>query len=125
MEQPPVQQRGYSNRRIRKSTAIPPVVSSVIFIISAGGFSNTVLPVLQQPDFFESLQRDGFAGDLLAVGKVHQCGFGGLADESFIGAVSGPLLSFLPKTEIFTYRFGCTRRSSSNVFRLRVVDSRF
>lgn len=45
--------------------------------------------------------------------------------ESLSGALSGPLLSFLPNTEIFTYRFGCTRRSSSRVLRLRVVLSRF
>lgn len=36
-----------------------------------------------------------------------------------MGLPRGVVLSFLPKTEIFTYRFGCVLISSNNIFKLR------
>ena len=38
-----------------------------------------------------------------------------------MGCIIGPDLSFLPNTEMLTYRFGWSLRSSSNVVKLRLV----
>jgi len=44
-----------------------------------------------------------------------------LLAESFNGAVSGVDLSFLPNTEMLTYRLGCVFKSSINMLALLTV----